>query len=243
MAQWKIRRRQGECSACEHVFEDGERHASLLRIDGDELQRGDLCDACWAAHETGGDDLIWWFTHHEENKKRTLALDLATMERLFMELADRDTDQLKEVRYLLCLLLMRKRRLKLERVKRVKGAELLVMRRPRRKEQLEVQVFDFNAERMDELRTRLQEVLEGTSFEEGGDESIGEEETGEDLQAPVSEAREAVGEADDAEASGDADGAGDGAGDAAGDAAGDDTDRRTDSGADADTATQQSAAK
>ena len=197
MAQWKIRRRQGECSACEHVFEDGERHASLLRIDGDDLQRGDLCDACWAEHEAGGDDLIWWFTHHQENKKRTLALDLATMERLFMELADRDTDQLKEVRYLLCLLLMRKRRLKLERVKRTKGAELLVMRRPRRKEQLEVQVFDFDAERMDELRTRLQEVLEGTSFEEGGDDSIGDDEAGEDLQAPVSKARSAVRECDD----------------------------------------------
>ncbi|MCA8981795.1 MAG: hypothetical protein KDC14_17330, partial [Planctomycetes bacterium] len=180
MAQWKIRRRQGECSACEHVFTDGERHASLLRVDGDDLQRGDLCDACWAEHETGGDDLIWWFTHHQENKKRTLALDLATMERLFMELADRDTEQLKEVRYLLCLLLMRKRRLKLERVKRAKGAELLVMRRPRRKEQLEVQVFDFRAERMDELRSRLQEVLEGTSFEEDG-ESIGDEDGADEL--------------------------------------------------------------
>ena len=154
MAQWKIRRRQGECSACDHVFADGERHASLLRIDGDEIQRGDLCDACWQQHDQG-EDLIFWFTHHQEDKKRTLALDLATMERLFLELAGKDSDALKEVRYLLCLLLMRKRKLKLERVKRTKDAELLVMRRPRRKDLHEVQVFDFDAERMDELRGRL----------------------------------------------------------------------------------------
>ena len=158
--------------------------------------RGDLCSGCWDKHETDGDDLIWWFTHHQENKKRTLALDLATMERLFLELADRDAEPLKEVRYLLCLLLMRKRKLKLERVKRTKDAELLVLRRPRRKDLHEVQVFDFDPERMDELRVRLQEVLEGTPHEEGA-EIVDAGEPADGLQAPVDEAREAAGADED----------------------------------------------
>ncbi len=205
MAQWKIRRRQGECSACDHVFADGERHASVLRVDGEELQRGDLCDTCWKAHD-GEEDLIWWFTRHEVDKKRTVALDLATMERLFLELEGKGGPALQEVRYLLCLLLMRKRRLKLERVKRAKDGELLIMRRPRRKELHEVQVFDFDAERMDELRGRLQEVLEGASFdEEDGGSSTDE----------AAERRPAG--AGEAEASGDASGDGDAPEDDSGD--------------------------
>jgi hypothetical protein len=162
MAEWKIRRRQGSCSACEREFEDGERHASLLRIEEDELARLDLCAACWRARDGGGEgDLFWWFTRHQANKKRTVALDLASLERLFLELEGREEQRLREVRYLLCLLLMRKKRLKLERVQRGRAGEALVVRRPRRKEELVVHVFDFTTERIDELRTHLQEILEG----------------------------------------------------------------------------------
>ena len=193
MAQWKIRRRQGECSACEHVFTDGERHASLLRVDGDDLQRGDLCDACWAEHETGGDDLIWWFTHHQENKKRTLALDLATMERLFMELADRDTEQLKEVRYLLCLLLMRKKRVKLERILRDENGESFIVHRPKSEDRYTVEVFDFTPERMAEVRAHLQAIFDGVDEDESLSQAArGEEEDGQDSDSHAEDEAQSI---------------------------------------------------
>lgn len=162
MAEWKIRRRQGECAACSRAFEEGERHASLLRIEGDELLREDLCAPCWRARrEESAGELFWWFTRHHAAKKRTVALDLASLERLFLELEGRDETRLSEVRYLLCLLLMRKKRLRLVRVQRGRAGEALVVRRPRRKEELAVLVFDFTSERLDELRAQLQEILEG----------------------------------------------------------------------------------
>jgi hypothetical protein len=179
MAEWKIRRRHGECTRCQAAFEEAGRHASVLLIDEEQnLLREDLCDACWRAMEPGG-LLFWWFTRFYASRKKTLQLDLGSLERLFMELEGREEEKLRELRYLLCLLLMRKRRLKLQKVKRGKQGEELVLRRPRRTEELSVWVYDFTPDRMEELRSRLQEVLDGAGpLEEGDSAQVCEEEEG-----------------------------------------------------------------
>ena len=166
MSDWKIRRRHGECSRCQSAFEDGTRHASILRIDDEEsLVREDLCPTCWEG-EDQAEMLFWWFTHHQEDNKKTLRLDLESLERLFMELEGREQEKIRELRYLVCLLLMRKRKLKLIRVERKKQGEKLILRRPRRTEELSVWVADFSPERMEEMRTSLQEALEGAGAAE-----------------------------------------------------------------------------
>lgn len=193
MAEWKIRRRHGECSACAAAFEDGTRHASSLRFDEEEsLVREDLCQTCWAA----GDEstyVFWWFTRHEVDRKKTVQLDMGSLERLFMELQGREEEKLRELRYLLCLLLMRKRKLKLVKVKRGSKGEQLVLRRPRRTEELTVWVYEFTPDRMEELRTRLQEVLDGVGSEDG--ESEGQDSTQDPSEgAAPEEAREGAAE-------------------------------------------------
>jgi hypothetical protein len=65
------------------------------------------------------------------------------------------------MRYVLCLILMRKRRLKLARVERGAEGEAMLVRRPRREESLRVFVFDFSPERLEELRHELLQVFEG----------------------------------------------------------------------------------
>lgn len=166
MAEWKIRRRQGSCSACERPFEEGERHLSALILTSEELVREDQCLSCWEARDASDSDaLIWWATRHQVDKKRTLALDLESLERVFLQLDGREEQPIRELRYVLCLLLMRKRRLKLERVQRGEDCETLLVRRPKREERHEVEVFDFSPERIDELRGRLAEVFEGFDAE------------------------------------------------------------------------------
>jgi len=168
MAEWKIRRRHGECSRCEANFEESARFASLLRLDEDEdLLREDLCVSCWQ----GSDQdtfLFWWFTRYHESRKQTVQLDLASLETLFMQLEGREEEKLRELRYLLCLLLMRKRKVKLIKVQRGKDGERLILRRPRRTEELTVWVYDFTPDRIEELRARLQEVLDGAGPTEEG---------------------------------------------------------------------------
>ncbi|MEY2805641.1 MAG: hypothetical protein ACK57N_16050 [Planctomycetia bacterium] len=179
MSEWKFRRRTGACTACNSVFEDGARHASVLSISDDSLAREDLCLVCWqgraeadagAAQAGRADELVHWFTRHRAGK-RGMQLDLPTLEAVFLRLEGRTEPKLSELRYLLCLLLMRKKRLKIDRILRGEGeqGESMLVHRPRRKESLRVWVYDFSAERMEALKGDLLALFEGADASLVGD--------------------------------------------------------------------------
>ncbi|MEZ5975327.1 MAG: hypothetical protein R3F17_04075 [Planctomycetota bacterium] len=206
MAQWKISARQAACSVCEKPFADGERHHSMVHLTGDQLARKDACQGCWDAgrfgpgSEADGDgNRFWWTTRHQEHKHQAVAMDMEAIERLFIELTERQEVHLRELRYVLCLLLMRKKRVKLERILRDDSGESFIVRRPRSEERHTVEVFDFTPERMAEVRARLQAIFDGVDEDEslsaaaqgeGSEES--EQESGEAGSAaeaePVAEA-------------------------------------------------------
>ena len=157
--EWKVRRRDGRCTTCSAEFPEGSRHASVLSVRGDEVGREDLCITCFDARARAS-DLFWWFTRRSK-AKAGLVLDLVTLEQLFLQLEGRGERSVRELRYLVALLLMRKRRLKLDRVTRGPEGEAMVCRRPRRKEAFTVFVFDFTPERMNELRAKLVGLFDG----------------------------------------------------------------------------------
>ena len=197
MTSWKINRRYGVCAACQRAFEDGERIVNSLSVRPEGLDRQEHCVQWWEGKQEGcatqecsaacGEraqglqgqededpgavpavqDLFWWYVHHRVDRKRTVQLDLAALERLFLELEGREEQGLRELRYLLCLLLMRKRRLKVEKLLRDGDEEAFVVRRPRHEERYKVFVYDFDAERMAEMRTELQAIFDGAE-DEGG---------------------------------------------------------------------------
>jgi len=193
MSAWKFGRREPACHACETAFEDGERIWSRLRLTGDGLERQDVCWRCWSSPDEGSEDdvdVFWWRTRHVVGKKKGLVLNLPALEALFHSIDGRPETTIRELRYLLCLLLMRKRRLKLERVQRGPDGESFEVRRPRRQESLRVDVFDFTPERMDELRVELLALFDSAEADDsestgapddGGDASAG---TGTDVGEP-----------------------------------------------------------
>lgn len=160
MVDWKVAKRQAACSVCARAFEDGEAHISALSVAGDDLAREDSCLACWKKRERR-DALLWWRTRHNVEKKRGIALDLEALEALFVGLEGRREPALEELRYVLCLILMRKRRLRIERVEREGDREALIVTRPKREGTYTVAVFDFDPAKIDEMRQRLQDVFEG----------------------------------------------------------------------------------
>jgi hypothetical protein len=173
MSEWKFRRRQGECGSCQKRFGDGERHVSSLAIVGEDLQRADHCLACFTGIGEA-DQFFWWHTRHHAGK-RGLQLDLGTLEQLFLQLEGRAEPRVRELRYVLCLLLMRKRRVKLDRVVRGGDGEAMIVHRPRRKEALRVYVFDFQPERLEALKSDLLGLLEGAEPPAGADPEAGAE--------------------------------------------------------------------
>jgi len=200
MSEWKFRRRNGACTACNSAFEDGARHASLLSISDDFLAREDLCLVCWQGRGEvcsgkgqveRRDDVVHWFTRHRAGK-RGLQLDLPTLEAVFLRLEGRTEPKLSELRYLLCLLLMRKKRLKIDRILRGEGqqGESMLVHRPRRKESLRVWVYDFSPERMEALKGDLLSLFEGADAALVGEASgatsdLHESESEDSADAPV----------------------------------------------------------
>lgn len=173
MSEWKFTRRQVQCQSCETAFKDGERHVSAIVFEGEDLRREDHCTICFA-RRSNVSDLFFWFTRHAVGK-RALELDLATLEALFLRLEGRTEPRIRELRYVLCLLLMRKRRLRLDRVARgERHGETMILHRPRRKETIQVHVFDFSPERLEVLKSDLLALLEGVEPE---GEARGSEET------------------------------------------------------------------
>lgn len=167
--KWSIGRRQGACAVTGRAFVDGERHASLVEVLEGELVRRDLAWDVWEARERSGAPapLCWWVTRHRINPSRSVQLDLEGLEQLFERLEGRPEVAVRELRYLLCLLLMRKRKLAIERVERGPEGERMVVRRPRREERFEVFVYDFTPERMGELRAELQAIFDGADGPDG----------------------------------------------------------------------------
>ncbi len=167
MAAWSFHRRRGICSGCERAFQDGETHHSALSVLGEGVVRADLCGTCWPARRPGLPSpeegplrpVYWWRTRHQDGR-RGLALNLDAIAGLFLGLEGRAEARVGELRYVLCLILMRKRRLKLERVHRTGQSEALIVRRPGRKEELAVPVFSLDAERKILLRDELRALFD-----------------------------------------------------------------------------------
>jgi len=159
-------------------------------IDGDQADDDRSGDQAEGSESQGGapagtsaeQPLFWWFTRYfEEKKKKTLQLDLAALEQIFVSLEGREEEPVRELRYLLCLILMRKRRVKLEKLERGAEGESFLVKRPRRDQRFRVFVFDFSPERIAELRTQLQALFDGADLETDPDKVGVEGEDGEQL--------------------------------------------------------------
>ena len=170
MPEWEFAQRRDRCSRCESAFEEGARHVSSLSLAGEQLSREDHCLACFEASERRG-EIFFWYTKMRADR-RGLRLDLPMLEELFHRLEGRTEEKMIELRYVLCLLLMRKKRLKLVRITR-DPAETMSVRRPRRDELLPVVVRDLTAERIEELRRELAEIFDGAESAPVGREGEG----------------------------------------------------------------------
>ncbi len=164
MADWKFHRRQGLCVSCGAEFTVGETVFSLLQIEAEELQRGDLCSGCFDRRNEA-QDLVWWRTQHAE-AKGGIKLDFDAILVLMKTLGEKEGDAPLDLRFLLGLLLVRHRKLKLVGVRSRGQNEFLQLRKPRTQTVFEVQTRELAAERRQKLTAALGELMDPTA--EGG---------------------------------------------------------------------------
>lgn len=157
---WQFRKREAACGDCSRGFQEGEEVYSLLRLVEDELQRLDACRACFDQRDAS-QDVVYWRTTHQE-KKGGVMIDfdmlLAAMESLA---ADKREDR-QDLCYLLALLLVRHRKLRLERVEMRGKKEFLILRKVRTQNRFPVESRELEPERRQRLTAVLAELMDPT---------------------------------------------------------------------------------
>jgi len=122
---WKIASGRKECHGCGRQFAEGEGLYSVLYETEDELKRADFCTECWRGSDEGA--FSFWRTRVPvKNEPNSLPPGEALLE-LFRRLGESSYPRKEQFRYVLALLLLRKRLLKLIRTERKDDQEVFVL--------------------------------------------------------------------------------------------------------------------
>ncbi|MCI0586027.1 MAG: hypothetical protein L0323_04195 [Planctomycetes bacterium] len=173
---WKIARRARACASCGRGFEEGEAHFSLLRLEGG-IERLDRCVACFQAAPASPGE-FYWKTRYARDPRRRLAIDVEALREAFSRMPAEGAEP--GLRYLLALLLTRKRVFRLLETRRGEagggggaGGEqpdrLILSPGKGSPERLEVVVPEMTPERVEELRRQLRALLGIEEPGAGGD--------------------------------------------------------------------------
>ena len=152
--EWKIQRGERTCASCGRTFAELESYWSALYDRQSEFARLDFCTGCWKG-DTPEMFSFWQTRLPAKEEKRRLLVDDDVLVDFFLKL-EGATDELKvNFRYILGLVLMRKKILKFADVKRGESGEFLVMAFPREKTTFEV----FNPQLSEDNIARLTEEV------------------------------------------------------------------------------------
>ena len=130
--EWEVQRPSAACTVCGKAFEAKERFYAALFDRGAEFERRDFCRACWEKAPPAAFS-FWLAKLAEPEQERKLLVDDDVIVNFFQRL-EGETEPMKvNFRYIVALVLMRKRILKFESTEREGDAEfwLLRMRRDR----------------------------------------------------------------------------------------------------------------
>ncbi len=156
---FEIQRCTRHCAATGRELLPGETFYSVLMEKGSNVERHDYSVEAWT--EPPHDALGWWKSQVPDPKtQRKQWAPNDVMLRLFDELSDQPSRA--DVRYVLALLLVRRRVLRLEdtELEESAGDETMVVYCPRRDETYRVPVVLPDALRAEEIQSQLAQLLE-----------------------------------------------------------------------------------
>lgn len=123
--EWSIGQSAPSCTGCGKVFVPKDVRFSALYKGEAKLVRKDYCPACWAKTERGSEISFWKGTVPEpeegdDKKKRRakLEVDAETLFEILKTNGDSPDPARRRFRFVVALLLVRKKKLKLSRIER-----------------------------------------------------------------------------------------------------------------------------
>ena len=144
------------CASSARAIAPGETYYSTLHIEGGAPVRRDYASEAWSDPPDGA--VAWWQSRvaDGDSSRARLAPQDVVLD-LFAALAQEPAEI--QFRYVLGLLLLRRRLLKLDETRTDAAGELLLLDCPRREEQFELRVAAPTPEQAADLERRLGELL------------------------------------------------------------------------------------
>ena len=154
---FEIQRCSRRCARTDRDLKRGETFYSMLMAEGAAVVRYDYCEEAW---EGPGENAIgWWKAHMPDPSARKLHwAPNDVMLRYFEQLEGQDDRQ--DVRYVLALLLIRRRIVRLEeQFADQQGREVITLYCPRNENEYRVPVVIPSDERIGEIQEELARLL------------------------------------------------------------------------------------
>jgi hypothetical protein len=159
MDQWEIDKPLGQCCGSGKKIKYGEEYFAALVESEEGLARRDFCADYWLAEKP--DVFCYWKTRlpRPDEKKHRFIDDEMLM--AFFERLGKETKQEKiNFRFVLALILMRKRRLKYDSSRTEDGKEIWRLRIVGEKEFVEVTNPNLDDEQIEQLTSQIGEILQ-----------------------------------------------------------------------------------
>ena len=158
MSEWEINKPLGQCSGTERTIESGEEYFAALVETEEGLQRRDFCADYWGDQKP--DVFCYWKTRlPEPNQKKQLFVD-DQMLMAFFERLEKETEQEKiNFRFVLAMILMRKRILKYDETINKDDKEIWRLRIVGEKHIVEVVNPHLDDEQTEQLSSQMGEIL------------------------------------------------------------------------------------
>jgi hypothetical protein len=157
---WNTPRRTEQCAACAHAFDVGETFQTCLYEAPEGYERRDFCLAC-PVPDTPPAIGAWRTRRPEPAGRNPLVFDKAAMYKLFQRLEGDDDPQRLRLRFVLGLLLWRKRTLKLEHTTRQDEGEVWHYGVPRADTTHAVLRPELSEDELESLSTQLEQLMDG----------------------------------------------------------------------------------
>lgn len=161
MSDWSISRGDQKCVACSRDFAVKEEYFSALYDEDRQFVRRDYCPQCWDAQDKAK-VYSFWKTRVPEKEETRKVVDDEIVMNFFMRLQG-ETDATKvNFRYVLALLLMRKKILKLDDIRYDDRGEALIMKH--REEGTEFVVYNpqLSEEQITQVTDEVGQILNVT---------------------------------------------------------------------------------
>ncbi len=161
--EWRIAETSKRCDGCGAPFLPEQSFFSYLAVDSSPelptLVRKDYCVACWETRARSLDAPIFWKARRQGSAEDANVVDLNSLNQLFLQLLEDERPEVETLRYVVGLMLLRKKVLKV--VRNAGGARGdLVFKDPRNPEQrMRMATPDLSEESLELLKEQLGTIL------------------------------------------------------------------------------------